>query len=142
MRPSDLTPVLAACAALGVLRLALPIGLAETGRGPSTAECLTLADAPSDNLQTLERCHQIVPNDVELAADLAAQYEKARPADAIVLYTQILERDPSYADVRLRLARLLRDRGDAAAAQSQIDAALRVQPNRRALIDFQTGAKP
>jgi tetratricopeptide (TPR) repeat protein len=135
-----LTPVLAAGAALGVLWLALPIGLAETGNEPSTADCITLADAPSDNLQTLERCHQIVPNDVELAADLAALYEKGRPADAIALYQQILERDPWYADVRLRLARLLRDHGDPAAAQAQIDAALAVQPNRRALTDFHTGA--
>ena len=136
-----MTPVLAAGAALGVLWLALPIGLPATGSEPSTADCLTLADAPSDKLQTLERCHHLVPNDVELAADLAALYEQGRPGDAIALYKQILERDPSYADVRLRLARLLRDHGDPAAAQAQIDAALAVQPNRRALTDFRAGAK-
>ena len=132
--------LLAAAMVLAALWVALPIRMPTAAAQPSTAECLTLADAPSTDLAVLERCRPIVPTDVELAADLAAAYEAAhRSADAIATYQQILALDPSYADVRLRLARLLRAQGDEAGARSQIEAALRIQPNRKALIDFREG---
>ena len=143
LRASQLTTIVAAAAVLGVLWIVLPIRLATTAAEPSIADCLTLADTPSLDLAALERCHAIVPNDVELTADLASAYESARrPDDAIAAYQHILELDPLYADVRLRLARLLRGRGDEAAAKTQIDAALNVQPNRKALIDFAADLSP
>lgn len=142
LRASQLTPALAAFAVLGVLSLALPMRLPDGGSDRSIADCLTLADSPSHDLAALERCHQLVPTDVELAADLAAEYAKTRPDAAIEIYKKILELDPLYAEVRLRLARLLRDNGDDAGARSQVDAALRIQPNRRALTEFPSATKP
>ena len=141
LRASQLTTILSAAAVLSALWIVLPVRLATVSAEPSIADCLTLADTPSRDLSALERCHTLVPNDVELTADLASAYEIAqRPDNAIVAYQQIIALDPLYADVRLRLARLLRARGDEAAAQSQIAAALIVQPNRKALVDF-AGAK-
>ena len=126
-----------------MLWLLLPVRLPEAGDQPSIADCLTLADSPSRDLQTLERCHAIVPADLELAADLGAAYDAAqRPDEAIRAYQRILDSDPYYAEVRRKLARLLQDRGDAAGAQAQIEAASRIQPNRQAPIDRQGGGKP
>lgn len=143
LRESRFAPVLAALAMLGVLWMVLPVRLPQSAGEPSIADCLTLADTQSHDIAALERCHPIVPGDVELSADLAAAYEAARRTDdAIALYQQIVDRDPLYADVRVRLAHLLRAQGDAAGARSQIDAALLIQPNRRELIEFQSGAKP
>jgi tetratricopeptide (TPR) repeat protein len=142
LRESRLT-ILAAAGALGALWVVLPLRLPAAAAQSSIAECVTMADAPSTDLALLEKCHGLVPNDVELAADLAAAYDTAhRPADAIKIYQQILALDPLYADVRLRLAKLLRASGDDAGAKAQIDQALTVQPNRRALTDFAAGAKP
>ena len=141
LRASQSAPVLAALAVLGVLWIVLPVRLPETGSEPSLADCLTMADSRSQDLAALERCHAIVPADVELSADLGSAYEAARRQDdAIAIYRQVIDLDPLYGDLRLRLAQLLRDRGDTAGARAQIDAALKVQPNRRALTGFQSGA--
>jgi tetratricopeptide (TPR) repeat protein len=141
LRESRLTPVLAALVVLTVFWMVLPVSLPDRGAEPSIADCLVLADSPSRDLAALERCHAIVPADVELAADLGAAYEAAgRPGDAIEMYRRIIEQDPLYADVRLRLAQLLRDRGDESGARSQIDAALTIQPNRRMAIELEGGA--
>jgi len=143
LRESRVTTMLAAAGVLGTLWIVLPLRLPAAPAEQSFAGCLTMADSPSSDLPALERCHALVPNDVELSADLAAAYETAqRPADALAIYQQILKLDPLDADIRLRLARLLRAGGDQAGAKSQIDQALLVQPNRQALIDFAAGAKP
>lgn len=137
LRRTELTQVLAAAAVLVTLWLVLPLRLPVTAQESALAECLTMADVPVQDLTALERCHAVVPTDVELSADLATAYEAAgRQADAERVYHQILELDPLYAEVRLRLARLLRDRGDVTAAREQIQQALGVQPNRKVLVDF------
>lgn len=142
MREARLTILAAACA-LGALWVALPVRMPAAPAETSIAGCLTMADTPSTDLAALEQCHALVPNDVELSADLGAAYETAqRPADATALYRSILTLDPLYADIRLRLAKLLRASGDEAGAAAQIEQALRVQPNRRALIDFSAGVRP
>jgi tetratricopeptide (TPR) repeat protein len=142
LREARLTILAAACA-LGAVWVLMPIRMPAAAAETSIAGCLTMADAPSSDLPALENCHALVPNDVELSADLGAAYEAAkRPADATAIYRQILTLDPLYADVRFRLAKLLRAAGDAAGAAAQIDQALRVQPNRQALIDFAAGARP
>ncbi len=148
LRASQLTTILAAAAVLGALWIVLPVRLPAASTEPSIADCLTLADAPSRALPALERCHALLPQDVELTADLADTYASLqRPDDAISAYQEIIALDPLYADVRLRLARLLRARGDESAARAQIDAALGVQINRGALLEFLArpaaiGAKP
>ena len=138
LRATPLTPILVALVALvvlGVLRVVLPMPLPAAANERSLADCLMLADTPSSDIASLERCHALVPDDVELTADLAAAYASAgRADDAIGAYGRVLDLDPFYADARERLARLLIAKGDKAAARAQIDAALRVQPNRSALV--------
>ena len=109
--------------------------------GPSSDECLRLADrAPADGpsiVGVLERCVQLVPDDLELLADLAGAYEAAgRAGDAETVYRRAIERDPEYADLHERLARLLLQRGEVAEARIHTDAALTLQPNRRRLLDL------
>jgi len=79
----------------------------------------------------------LYPSDAELTADLGAEYEAAgRQDDAEAAYRRGVTVDPEYADLRLRLARLLIRRRAFAEARAEAEAALRVQPNRRALVDL------
>jgi len=136
----------AACASLILCAywMALPIHVGHSSRGPSLGECLTLADRPPEGpaaIPALERCLALVPNDTEILADLAAQYEAAgRLDDAERACRQGLDIDPQYADLRLRLGRLLLRRGARDEARQQADAALLVQPNRTALVELRREA--
>ena len=132
-----LVPALALC----LWAAALPMSLSRGPNAASDEECLTLADAPPpprpDLLATLERCSALYPADVELLADLGAQYETAgRRSEAEAIYRRALAVDPAYAELRLRLGRLLLARGAAALARREAEAALEVQPNRQALLDL------
>jgi len=118
-----------------VLIVALPIRLTRASNGAVAESCLRLADRPpakgSDALNELERCSAVVPEDIELLADLGAAYESAaRPLDAERTYQNVLALDPNYADVRVRLATLLLGRGAASEAREHAEQALRIQPNR------------
>jgi tetratricopeptide (TPR) repeat protein len=85
----------------------------------------------------LERCRSIVPNDTEVMADLAGEYEGAGRAElAEKLYQEALAIDPGYANVRLRLGRLMLRRGAAEEARQQAVAALAIQPHREALLEL------
>ena len=137
----DAAPLLAPVAALCLFSLALPVALPLPTSGASTETCLTLADAPPaagpDAISRLEQCTAISPRDVELLADLGAAYEAVHaPERAEMMYRRALTIDPDDADVRLRLARLALARGDGSEARREAEAALRVQPNRRALLDL------
>jgi tetratricopeptide (TPR) repeat protein len=126
---------------LALLGFALPIRVRNTADPPLIEYCLQLADrAPAtgaDALADLERCSALVPDDVELLADLGSAYEFAgRHADAETVYRDALRRDPAYADVRVRLATLLLRRGAAADAREQAALALRIQPNRKAVLEL------
>jgi Flp pilus assembly protein TadD len=116
------------------------VRLAVGHEGASSEECLTMADRPAvgaSSITQLERCGTVVPNDVELIADLAAAYEAAgRAADAEAAYQRALTIDDEYADVHARLAALLLARGDAGQAKAHAEAALRLQPNRRSILDL------
>jgi tetratricopeptide (TPR) repeat protein len=136
---ASLTPVLAALAVLAMLWVVLPLPAPTAGGQASLAGCATMANQQSSDVAGLERCHALIPTDIELSADLAAAYTaNARPDDAIALYQEILTLDPSYAEVHVRLARLLQSKGDRAAALDHVDQALRIQPNRKLLIDFRS----
>jgi len=133
--------ILAAAALLCAFWLALPVRIQWASSGPSTEECLSLADSPPsgtpDGLSALERCSALVADDVELMADLGSQYESAgRPVDAEAVYRRALAIDPAYADLHRRLATLLLQRGAALEARVHAEEALRVQPHRRALQDI------
>lgn len=137
----DAAPLLAPVAALCLFATVLPVALPLPKSGPSNETCLTLADTPPttgpDAVLRLERCSAMSPNDVELLADLGAAYEAANaPGRAETAYRRALAIDPDDADVRLRLALLAFERGDASEARHEAEAALRLQPNRRALLDL------
>jgi tetratricopeptide (TPR) repeat protein len=138
--------VAASAAALAVLWVALPVTLPVTPGGSSSEACLTLADRPPtgpEALPQLEQCAALVPEDVELLADLGGAYEAARrPEDAERVYRHVLALDADYADVHVRVAALLVARGAAAAARPHLEAALQLQPNRQAILDLLAALPP
>ena len=135
------TQILATTALLCILWVGLPVRLVRFSSGPSSAECLTLSDSPPAGragiVPSLKRCTALFPNDTELMADLGAEYESAGSLElAEDIYQKAISIDPGYADLRLRLGRLMLRRGAVGEAQRQAEAALRVQPNRTALLDL------
>lgn len=134
--------VVAAIGTLGVLWAVLPVRLPNPATGPANAECLTLPDTPpdlsrADRVPVFEHCSALNPTDVELLADLGLYYEaEGRLGDAESVYVRALDLDPLYADLRVRLGRLMLRRHDLPAARRQAEAALAVQPNRRVVLDL------
>jgi len=128
------------------LVLVLPVRLPQTSEGSSTEECLLLADRPPSDVSAIprfEQCATAVPEDLELLADLGSLYESAgRKPDAEAVYRRILSVDNDYADVHVRLARLLLP-ANRDAARHHLERALALQPNRRAILDMMAalGAK-
>jgi Flp pilus assembly protein TadD len=127
-----------AATVLTVLIAALPIRLTRASTGATGESCLRLADHPAadgpEALNELERCRAVVPEDLELLADLGAAYARVgRPLDAEKAYQDVLALDPSYAEVRVELATLLLARGATTEARDHVEQALRVQPNRNEL---------
>jgi Flp pilus assembly protein TadD len=124
--------------------LGLPVTLPKAHHGPSSADCLVLADHPPAGpgaIPALERCATIVARDTELLADLGRLYEtEGRLEEAERRFQQALAIDPDYADVRLHLGSLMLRRGALADAREQAEAGLRVQPNRAALIELRVAA--
>jgi tetratricopeptide (TPR) repeat protein len=129
--------------AVGVLALycmALPVSLPQSA-GLSSGECLTRADRPphgsADAIELLEGCSAQLPTDVELIADIGDGLERAGDlSGAEAAYRRAITIDPDYADMRRRLSVLLLRRGARDEARTEIETALRVQPNRRVLLDL------
>jgi tetratricopeptide (TPR) repeat protein len=143
------TRALTSLAVVGVLSAVLPVRLPAPSDDVSRADCLTLPDAPADpnvdRLAAFERCSALSPTDVELLADLALRYEwRGRRREAESTYRRALAIDPGYAELRLRLGRLLLERGDRAGAAREAEEALKVQPNRRVLLELrdEAGVEP
>jgi tetratricopeptide (TPR) repeat protein len=138
-RPGLLAPVVI----LSLFAVTLPASMARPSSGVSKEDCLVLAErqGPSAPLALIEQCSALYPRDVELLADLGRGYETAEPARAEATYVQALAVDPGYADLRLRLARLLLRRGAANDAITEAQGALRLQPNRRAIVEFLAEAR-
>jgi tetratricopeptide (TPR) repeat protein len=133
--------VLASAALLLAVYWLVPVRLDEGPRGPSSEACLHVADrhdaANAVLLPTLEQCAGLMPEDAELHADLGDAYAAAgRSSRAEAAYRSALDRDPDYADVHARLARTLLTRGATAEARAHAEAALRLQPNQRQLLDL------
>lgn len=99
-----------------------------------------MADRPVDrtvSVTLLEQCAGLLPDDAELLADLGAAYGAAGLADqAEAAYRRALDRDPDYADVHVRLARLLLQRHATTEARAHAQSALRLLPNRQAVIEL------
>jgi tetratricopeptide (TPR) repeat protein len=140
-RPSVLAPVAVLCLFAGTL----PTQIAGRSAGPSSEHCLMLADSVAlmtpERQAQLEQCSALYPDDVELLAELGSSYESIDREKAERTYQRVLQLDPDYADVRLRLGRLLLAGGSAGEALKQADAALRVQPNRLALLELRDRAR-
>ncbi len=127
---------------LALIWATLPVALHRPGEGATSTECLTAADdaLPVDaasRIPLLERCRAVAANDAQLVADLGAAYEAAgRDGDALRAYRDALAIDPEFADVHLKLSAQLLRQGAAGEARGHIEAALRIQPNRRAALDL------
>ena len=135
------TRILASLAAVCLMAAALPRPSPRPALDVSAESCLTLSDTPPGPgpsvMAALERCHALLPADVELMGDLGAAYESAGLRDrAEAIYARALAADPGYAELRLRLGRLLLGRGARAEARRQAEAALLTQPNRKAIRDL------
>lgn len=130
---------LAVAVVLAMLSIGLPVRLPQSSTSASIGNCLTIADAAPAGRgigAALERCTALLPNDPELMADLGSEYEAAgQPELAEKIYQRAVSLDSDYADLRLRLARLMLRRGAADEARQQAESALRIQPNRKALLD-------
>lgn len=135
--------VLAPVVVLALFAVLVPVQLTPLGQGASAGECLTAGAAHSKDadLSLFERCTALYPRDVELLADLGAASERVDPLGAETTYREALDLDPDYADLRLRLARLLLRRGAPADAVREAEEALRVQPNREVLLELLAEAR-
>jgi cytochrome c-type biogenesis protein CcmH/NrfG len=141
VQTSPAARVVALVALLALFALVLPLRLPGDAGELSSERCLTLADQPPpggpDAIALLEQCTTAVPMDAELLADLGGAYEaNGRTADAEAAYRRVVTLDPDYADVHVRLARLLAARGDTVEAGKHAAAGLRLQPNRQAIKDL------
>ena len=140
--PAPAHRTLAAVAVLVLCAMTLPASMAGPSSGVSKEDCLVLAERPgSAPLTLLEQCSALYPRDAELLADLGQAHEGHDPARAEAAYLRALAIDPGYADLRLRLARVLLRRGAAPEAITQAEAALRLQPNRRAIVELLADAR-
>lgn len=132
----------AATAILAVMVLALPVQLDRASDGSSGDDCLTLADRPlppnsAALVPTFERCRTVAAGDAVLLADLGAAYAAAgRANDAERAYRDAIAADPDYANAHVSLAAALADRGERAEARVHAEAALRLQPNRAAIVQL------
>jgi tetratricopeptide (TPR) repeat protein len=139
--------MLASVAVLAAMASLLPVGLPSLTSTSSSAQCVTVSDtAPdpsrADLIGVLERCTALFPGDVELMADLGLEYESVgRFSSAEAVYRRALAVDSGYAELRLRLGRLLLQRGERDGARREAEAALLVQPNRQALLDLLRDAR-
>ena len=137
--------LVAPVAVLGLFAALLPVRLTSGHAALSDETCLTLGDRPHDAdpgpLKLLETCSALYPGDVEVLADLGAACERTDTTRAEAVYRQVLQLDPGYADVRLKLGLLLLGRGAAAEAIRQADAGLTIQPNRQAFVELRRRAQ-
>lgn len=134
-RSSHRLRIVVAVTVLVVLAAGLPVTLGSSATQLSTEDCVSRSVGVST--ERLEHCVAVFPSDPELLADLAGRYEQShQTARSEQLYRRALALDPDYADLRLRLGRLLLQQGKTEEARQQATAALQIQPNRTALIDL------
>lgn len=76
----------------------------------------------AEALEYLQQAARIHPGDVDLALDLGSALGGAgREADALALYRELVGRAPELPRLRYRLARALRQAGQAAAAEAELE---------------------
>jgi Flp pilus assembly protein TadD len=121
--------LLGALTLLGLFLAALRLAPTEGGDTAAVNDC-ELGQVRS--AIALERCHSLLPRDVEIMLDLGTWYESdAKWERAEAIYRRAAAVDAADAEVRLRLARVLMQRGDAAAAAREADLVLKLRPGSR-----------
>jgi len=124
------------------MALTLPVQLDRASDGSSGDDCLRLADRPlppnpATLIPELERCRLVAADDAVLVSDLGAAYAAAgRRDDAERAYRDAIVLDPDYAHAHAALAMALAERGERAEARTHAEAALRLQPNRTAILQL------
>jgi tetratricopeptide (TPR) repeat protein len=140
-RPGMLAPVVI----LGLFAFLLPVRLTSQRATVSSDACLSLGDRPLDTAgehrAAIEECSALYRDDVELLAAAGAAYEPTDRARAETIYRRVLQLDPGYAEIHLRLGRLLLARHAAAGAAREAEAGLAIQPNRRAFLELSSDAR-
>src|SRR5215203_2150643 len=140
-RPGIVAPVVI----LGLFAFLLPVRLTSQRATVSSDACMSLGDRPLDEARNhraaIEECSSLYPDDVELLAAVGAAYEPIDPARAEVTYRRVLQLDRGYAEMHLRLGRLLLARHAAADAAREAEAGLAIQPNRRAFLELLSAAR-
>jgi Flp pilus assembly protein TadD len=92
---------------------------------------------PPREIAGLDRCLALNPGDIELMLDLGSRLEMGHELGRVEqLYRQALSVDPKDADVHARLARVLLERGDRAAAAREAREALAFQPQSPTALDL------
>jgi tetratricopeptide (TPR) repeat protein len=112
------------------------VSLAPYASAAPQQDCLTVSEWDDVERAALEECSVQHPDEVGVLAELARRYEPIDSGRAEALYRRALARDPGYADLRLALGTLLLRKGAAADARTEAETALRIQPNRRALLEL------
>lgn len=86
---------------------------------------------------TLERCLTFDPRQAAAMTELGDRYALAQDAGrAEAMYRRVIAIDPQDGEVHLRLAKLLRARGDAAGSVAEGEAALVTLPGNREAEDL------
>lgn len=138
-----LSPSGLAAAVLVVACVALPVTLPRQDDRDANTACASLnAPTASPGLAVLERCFASHPRDTQAMVALGDAFRRVgedRRAEDV--YRAVLRVDAGYAEVRVRVARLLLDHHDFGAAAVEINAALLIQPNRRELQDLLVAAQ-
>jgi len=98
----------------------------------SAAECVT---SSMPDIDALERCLTVQPDDIELMMDLALQYESiGRWTDAVHVYRRAQTVDPDDGDVHVLLGQALLKLDDLEGARREGEAAVAIQPGNPAAI--------
>jgi Flp pilus assembly protein TadD len=98
-------------------------------RSQAVTVSLCEIDMPRD-AAALEACLAVAPDHVEIMLALGSAYEATNDGGhAEELYRRALGVDPHDGEARLRLARLLRQRGDVTHARLEGERALAIRPN-------------
>jgi len=86
---------------------------------------------------TLERCLTFNPRQATAMTELGDRYARAHETGrAEAMYRRVIAIDPQDGEVRLRLARLLRARGDVSGSVAEAEAALVTLPGNREAEDL------
>jgi Flp pilus assembly protein TadD len=121
-----------------VLLVVFVAALAADGGGPADGSVAAAAacDASGADVRGLEACIALHPSDIEAMMDLAGLVAAADAPRAEGLYRRALAVDPMDAEVHVRLAALMLERGRHESAVEHAERALALRPNSSIVTDL------